>query len=356
LPPPVRVGLITTWNARCGIAEYSRYLAAALAGYGVNVTVLASFPVRVPEGAIDGKGVWRFFYTGWHQERGVDLELALRVTREHNLDLLHLQYQNYLYPPPFLDSLSRLAEAGPLVVTFHDPCVPPDFPRHLFRAGIYLNPECRNLGGKAGRLTRVIPIGVHRWPDESPEMARRALGLPAGPMFCSFGLGRTRYDLVWQVISRLSRRFRDLRYLVVGSPEELPMLSPKAAGEGEILIPLPGFPPVDTLYRLIHASRGCILYYPEFGVDGVSSAAARIGLGSRRPLILTDVKLTRDLPAALKLPFDDLAALEERLARILEDPAYVAGLLAVQEQVARRHSWEEIARQHVELYREVLGG
>ena len=93
---PIRIGLITTWNARCGIAEYSRYLATALAGQGVGVAVLASYPVRVPGGAVDGKEVWRFFFTGWHQERGVDLELALRVTREQKLDLLHLQYQNYL--------------------------------------------------------------------------------------------------------------------------------------------------------------------------------------------------------------------------------------------------------------------
>jgi hypothetical protein len=42
----LRIAMITTWNTRCCISEYSRRLTEALADLGHNITILASYPVK----------------------------------------------------------------------------------------------------------------------------------------------------------------------------------------------------------------------------------------------------------------------------------------------------------------------
>ncbi len=350
----LRIGLITTWNTVCGISEYSRALAAQLRRRGNEVFVLANHPVNPAPGALDGPDVVRFFYTGWHQERGVDLDRALHHVLAARLDVIHLQYQNFIYPGEFLEALKTLAGAAKLVVTFHDVGVPPEFPRNLVERAIVHSPVTARLISWPGAT--VIPMGIHNIPAPPGDAVRRKLGIGARHVFCSVGLGRTDYGTVLQAIKGLLPNFPDLLYLVPGPEQYAAAVNTRASemGIGDRVRTVGGFMPIGTLFQYLHASDAAIFYFPETGVEGVSSSSCRLGIAARRPVVISDVGWTRDLPPKLKIPYGSVDALRDRLVRILIDDGFRNSLMREGEALIQLYSWERTALRHEEVYRSVL--
>jgi glycosyltransferase involved in cell wall biosynthesis len=352
----LRIAMITTWNTRCGIAEYSRSLTEALTRLGHGTDILASYPVRpVPENN-DRPEVQRWFYTGWHQERGVDLAKALQVLQKRESQIIHLQYQNFIYAPPFLSALHSLAQVAPLVVTFHDPLLPPGFPHADCKAGIFHTDKTAALIGWNKRK-KVIPIGIYNWPDENREAARQRLHISSRHVLCSLGLGRTDHGSVLQAMQGLHDRYPDLLYVIIAPPDLHNSTYKRAVdlGLGENIRYLNHFPPNEEIVNYLHAADLTVFYYGEFGIPGVCSAASRLGIAGRRPVILSDVKLMQDLPDPLKIPYGSIPALQARIMELFENPGAVSAALQIQEQLISQYDWDLTAAAHVQLYREVLG-
>lgn len=349
---PLRIGLITTWNTRCGIAEYSRALAGALQACGHTVVILANYPVNPVPG--DEGGVYRFFYTGWHQERGVDADLVVRAVTGHALDVVHIQYQNFIYPSDVLPVFRRLATYAPLVATLHDAGVPGEFPRdRVARAIVHQAATARML---CWPEAVIIPHGVHDVPAPPLHEVRQRLGITSGHVLCSHGFGRTDYRIVLQAVRDLVPRYPDLLYVVLGPEGYVEAVRPAAQDlgvEGHVRL-VGGFLPLRSLFDWMHAADMTVFYYPEAGVEGVSSSACRRGIAARRPAILTDVGWTRDLPNELKVPCGDIGALRERIVRIFEDAAFREALLARQEWLIRETGWARTAERHEQVYRQVI--
>ncbi len=356
---PLRIGFLTTWNERCGVSEYTRALAGALRARGHAVAVLANHPAHpVPwAGAAGGeRGVHRFFYTGWHRERGADAGLALRVVEELRLDLIHLQYQNFIYPADVLPVIGFLAERVPLVATFHDAGVPPEFPRQrVARAIVHSLVTARMLAWPGAA---VIPIGIHEVPAPPVEEARRRLGVAARPVLCSLGLGRTDYRSVLRAVRDLGPRYPGLLWAVLGPDayvEAVRQAAREMGVEGRVRT-LGGFHPLPVLFDWLHAADLSIFYFPETGVEGVSSSSVRLGIAARRPVVASDVGWLRDLPAELKVPYGDVDALRDRLLRLLEDPGCRRRVLACQEELLRDQGWSRAAARHEEVYLRAVAG
>lgn len=316
--------------------------------------ILANHPVNPVPGGVDEGAVYRFFYTGWHQERGTDADLAGRAVTGHALDVVHLQYQNFIYPSEFLPVLHRLARYAPLVATFHDAGVPGEFPRELMARAIVHSPVTARLLGWQGAV--VIPIGIHDVRSPSRADVRRRLGVSSQHVLCSLGLGRTDYRLVLQVVRELAPRYTDILYVVLG-PEGYAEAVRQAAGEMGVeghVQAVGGFLPLAQIFDWMHAADMTVFHFPEAGVEGVSSSSCRLGIASRRPAILSDVGWTRDLPGELKVPCGDPGALRERVVRIFEDAPFRDGLLFLQERLIREDNWARTAERHEQVYRQVI--
>lgn len=359
------MGLITTWNTQCGIGEYSRFLAAALAEKGVTPVILGNYPVRPVRWGSDGEKVYRFFYTGWHDKRGVDAHLLFQSIEREQLEILHLQYETFLYPPPFLSVLRRAAQRLPVVVTFHGPDVPADFPCQEVACAIVHTPlNAAIIGDRNWRRVEVIPMG---FPDRAlmpVEAARERLrrrirdgklGLGSKRVLCSFG-DRTKYEAVFPVVEELLEVYPDLIYIIVTKPERAQRLqeSIRNSALDEHVWLFGEYLPVEELFTFLYAADVLLLYYPEFGAPGVASSAARLAIAARRPVILTAVELTRDLPAPLKIPFGDLDVLKRRIIDLFEDDNRRRDLLSLQNVLVARFSWEVTAQKHLAIYRQSL--
>jgi hypothetical protein len=294
---PLRVGLLSTWNTRCGIAEYARHLAAALRRQGgTEVTVFGSR--NFGERAVAPYEEWAtpvFDVQIWHPEHSFDLDVEAILERD--LDVLHVQYSNLFYDRGRLVELLRRFR-GVTALTYHDKGGVLAFPHELPDL-LYAHREDVGVGPR-----RMIPQGI--------DLRR--------PVVKTFGLGRSRLDVIAVVCERdgwdLQHSFGEDRWL-----------------ESE------------ELFVWLRDCDAIVLWYDEEPRSG-GSAGAPLAIGTRRPVFVNDTEWFRDLPERtsnlrkLHTPEE----LRDALRELFANP-YAEG-----------RTWDRVADTLLTDYREVLQG
>ena len=243
-----RVGLLTSWNTRCGIAEYSRHLAHALRRQpDVEVTVLGSR--NHGDRAVREYEDWAipvFDVQEWHprMDYGLDIEAVLAQP----LDVLHIQYSNlFFHRTPLVRLMRRFP--GVLALTYHDKVVPPNTFPYALADLLYTHREDVGVGPR-----KLIPQGVE----------------VRAPVVKTFGLGKSRGDVIARVCERNGWDFQS------------------SFGEQRWL-------DAEELREWLRDSDAVVLWYDEDLTAG-ASAAAPLALGTRRPVFVNDTQWFRDVP------------------------------------------------------------
>ncbi len=281
---PMRIGIVSTWNTRCGIAEYSRHLVDALRRQGdVEVTVLGSR--NFGERAVAPLEDWvepAFDVQVWHPKHS--FELDVEAIMEHELDVLHIQYSNLFYDRGRLIELLRRFP-GVTALTYHDKAVGLGFPYHLLDL-LYAHREDVGTGPR-----RLIPQGI--------DLRR--------PVVKTFGLGKSRLDIIAAVCERNGWDFQH------------------SFGEDRWL-------ESEELFVWLRDCDAIVLWYDDDHRSG-GSAGAPLAIGTRRPVFVNDTEWFRDLPERtanlrkLHTPEELELALREALA----DP------------YAEKRTWDRVA-------------
>lgn len=301
----MKIGMLTTWNTQCGIAEYSRTLAEAfVARQDVDLTILGSR--NYAERALDQPAVCYlerpvFDVELWNREghRELDVEWILGW----GFDVLHVQYENVLYNR---ERLHQLMEefAGPIFVTWHDNAIPPDLRWHEFDHGFSHRAD---VGPGDPEL---IPFPARK----PPQIVR------------TFGLGRTREDVIRPICEHNGWVFENAA-------------TSEAALGGQAWLSW------QELHAWLRGADAIVLWYGDNGMAGCSQGV-RTALATRRPLIVNDVTWFSELPqqsgSFYKLP-DDPGVLEETLRAVL------APNLLLEEASVHR-----VVEMHVQRYQEAL--
>lgn len=117
-PPPPSIGWISTWDVRCGIAEYSRHLVEGVVATGIAgpVIVLNDHRPSAGRGSIPGVAV----RSCWNLGSMDDAELV-RTVAEIDPDILVIQHQPGLVPWAGLANLVQTGclRARPVIVVLH---------------------------------------------------------------------------------------------------------------------------------------------------------------------------------------------------------------------------------------------
>jgi hypothetical protein len=269
----MHIGLLSTWNTRCGIAEYSRHLVDALHRQGdVEVTVLSSR--NFGERAVAPYEEWAsptFDVQIWHPQHRFELDVELIL--QLDLDVLHVQYSNLFYDRGRLIELLRQFP-GVTALTYHDKggalLFPYDLPDLL-----YAHRDDVGVGPR-----RLIPQGI--------DLRR--------PVIKTFGLGKSRLDIIAEVCARNDWDFQH------------------SFGEDRWL-------ESEELFAWLRDSDAIVLWYDEDHRSG-GSAGAPLAIGTRRPVFVNDTEWFRDLPERtsnlrkLHTPEE----LELALLEVLSDP------------------------------------
>jgi glycosyltransferase involved in cell wall biosynthesis len=372
-----------------GIGDYTARLAASLRGAGIQVGILTAGGTPVP-GEV---GVARSI-PGWGLRGLPAIARAIRAARP---DLIHIQYQAGAFAGRggiiLLARWLRLRRRIPVVVTFHDRCVPYLFPKAGLVRAVALNDLARsavatiatngddwatfNADKSIAQHLHLIPIGsniVALEPAQSGDgrsATRAALGVaPQTTVIAYFGLisASKGLDLLLDAVARAADQLADFRLLLIGGTASA--TDREAFGESgdlagalrarglEQLTTITGALPAAAVAAHLAAAdvvilpyrdgaswrRGSLLAALAAGVPTITTVPQRgYDAGGRLP------SLDDGLHAAL-VPANDPAALAAALVRLASDPAARARLATGGRAVAQHFSWATIAAAHRELY------
>jgi hypothetical protein len=289
----LRVGFLTTWNTRCGIAEYSRSLIAAMRRRGdVEITVFGSR--NTPDRSVRAYEEWAtpvFDVQVWNP--GHTYELDVDEVLSHDLDVLHIQYSTLFYNRrKLIDLMTRFP--GVLALTYHDKVVGRRTFPYTIPDLLYAHREDVGIGERT-----LIPQGI----DVRP------------PVIKTFGLGKADVEVIERICERNGFSFE------------------KSFGEDRWL-------EYEELYAWLRDCDALVLWYADDPTSG-GSAAAPLAISTRRPVFVNDTEWFRDLPkrtTTLRKVRDE-AELEQGLRELLVDP------------YAEERSWDRVAQTLVDDYR-----
>jgi glycosyltransferase involved in cell wall biosynthesis len=355
---------------------YDRALAAALARAGAEVELLTSRFLHGQAPPADGYRVDERFYRR-SAARGLDAPARLpfkaaehvpdmlRLRRSLDADVVHYQWLTI----PALDA-RLLPPRRPRVLTAHY-ILPPDPSRRQVRSArrVFgaMDAMVTHSEHSAARLrdevgldpakVRVIPHGAFDYltklPDEKPLPAE--LEGAEGPVILSFGLLRP-YKGIENLIEAYGRIAKDsgAELWIVGNPrmdiEPLRRRAAEAGGRVRIVSRFVDEAEIPAIFR-----RAALVVLPY--LDAEHSGVLYTGLAFGKPLLLSAVGGFPEVAAtgaARLVPPGDTDALAAELAELVSDEAARGELAAAATRAAAGpFSWDESARLHLDLYREL---
>ncbi|MGQ3674130.1 glycosyltransferase [Xanthobacter sp. TB0139] len=350
-----KIGWVSTWNTRCGIATYSEALTR-----DIPPERLALFANRnaVLEGP-DAPNVHRCWTLGWVAD---DLEELYAALRAEKVEALVLQFNLSFFP---LEALCRLVErvekdGVPVFLCFHSTM---DVERPVEAGGGWLRlgegrqslaRATRILVHSASDLNRLKAIGlvenVTLLPHGLPEpfagdrgQMRHALGLEGRTVLATFGFLLPHKGLreIILAVKRMRVSRPDLHLLMLNalypadvSRAELAACQALVKAEGLedcVTIVSDFLEDEDIMARL---SAADVIVYPYQNTQESASGAVRLGLASGTPVACTPLPIFEDVaPITRTLPGispDELAA---GLSDMLADREALA------EQAERQAQW-----------------
>lgn len=356
---------------------YDRALAAALARAGADVELLTTRFLYGPVPPADGYRVEERFYRR-SATRGLDARARLpfkaaehvpdmlRLRRALDADVVHYQWLTM----PALD-VHLLPPRRPRVLTAHY-ILPPQPTRQQLRSArrvfAAMDAVVAHSKHSAARLrdevgldpakVRVIPHGAFDYLTKLPEEKPLPPELEGaeGPVILSFGLLRP-YKGIENLIEAYGRIARDsaAELWIVGNPrmdvEPLRRQAAEAGGRVRFVTRFVDEAEIPAIFR-----RADLVVLPY--LDAEHSGVLYTGLAFGKPLVLSAVggfPEVAEAGAARLVPPGDKDVLATVLADLVADEPTRAELAAAATRAADgTFSWDESARLHLDLYRELI--
>jgi glycosyltransferase involved in cell wall biosynthesis len=358
-PPPgqVRIGWVSTWAVRCGIAGYSRHLLEAMPD-GADLTLFADTRTDPEEPDPPHMRVERAWRLG-DFESVPHLATAIAASDPH---VLMIQHQPALLPWTALAELltNRVLVERIVVVTLHNTL-------HLMD----VDAEERDAALAAlGRIARVV---VHTVADlnflKDHGLVATATLLPHGAVSPRIGAPPRALEKTDEIVlgcygfflplkgigalieaaALLRRDWPGLRLRLVnadyGTPDSAAEIAACRASAEALGVPVEWrteFLPADSSLDLLGGCDVVALPYP--GSREASSAALRTALGAGGVVAVTPIPLFDEAAdAVVRLPGIDAASIADGLGRLFAD----ADLRARTQQAAaiwlRDRAWPDVA-------------
>lgn len=358
----LKLGWISTFNSRCGIATYSGFLAEAVASDAVEITILANH--ELPVGP-DPDYVVRC----WYNRDRPDLSQVLEQIDERDLEAVVIQFNYAFYD---LDALAwlvgQLKDRGIIVVV-------------MFHAtgDVVENGAVRfSLRSIAPALARCDRLLVHSLNDlnRMKEMGfvENAMLFPHGAIYreerpvadVRRRLQLDRYDTIVGMYgfllpnkgivetiaalpAILAERPNTLLLLVNAlypnpvsdqTLERCHELIRELKLERQVVI-ITDYLEHDESLSLLEAAD--VLVFPYQHSNESASGAVKVGLAANRPVLCSPLSIFSDLDGVTEaLPGIESAAIARGVLDLLNDPGRAAAMLERQRAWLRTHDWKNL--------------
>jgi glycosyltransferase involved in cell wall biosynthesis len=367
--PVVRTGMVTTWNTRCGVAEYSRHLVESAPLERVSWTVLAPAdprPIRQDETNV---------VRCWEQD---DPESLLSVAAEagrRGLEVVHLHLHLTMFGRAHVKLVDRLqAEGRRVFITLHS--TRGAHPDAAFRAALG-RVDRLLVHGEADRLlladfglrgnVAVLPQGCIRNPFTAGDGERApSPGVRHGPVIATFGFLREHKGVIELIaaLARIRRRHPQAVLLALTSHydeaaslayEEYCRRAARDLGLERAVRLVTDFLEPHQILEGLHGADVVALAYHRT-IDS-SSAAVRMALASGRPVVVTRQPVFADVSREVHgVDRPTPRALARGILDVLEDPELARSLVERAASRVSRDDWASIAAVYARMVQAAVSG
>jgi glycosyltransferase involved in cell wall biosynthesis len=366
------MALMSTWDMRCGIAEYSRYLAKALEEHHVDIHIIANTRSDW-QSARSLLDISRNINELWiydHQQgqnSSVNIDEILRFLKKEKISKLNIQYHpGFFSGEILLDLAAKCIQADVHVsITFHNAKEPDhEILKELVNIGVNLivhNYEEKLQLLDAGICAvHHITQGILEEDDEDVNSARLAMQISGRPVIGSFGFLRTHKGILEliEAVGILRVTYPDIFLLALNAlypsrdSEECFLkckLKIQELGMEDNILLITDFIDVKQIMRYLHATDVIVLPYHS-STEGTSATAA-VGLAARRPLIVSKSHIFDDIrDLCYRVDEIEPAVLAQNIKKLLANSALQKTMKKRILIHAERNSWKNVAKRYIEVF------
>lgn len=381
----MKVTFVSRWGVQCGIATYTDQLAMSIlqSGSDVSIECAAEQLKGIPEIPVQCRIPFNRCWKGDAQLYGGLVEFL----RNSKPDIVHIQHEFGLMDSAkgMLELLPQLRSLGiPVVVTCHT-VMPPPSPKGWFFMNclsqvakvVVHNEETRDALIEWKIRPKQIAVIPHGTPEDCKVVekveARRQLFLPEDLrviIAVSLGFiteGKMQHQAIEAVVGLVHEGLLDPQsflYVIVGQPGQntpeniaycrrLHSILDKNRSWNYIRI-FPRFIPVKELPVWYGASDFVITgsHQTFFSVSGRSHQE----MAFRMPSISSNARLLSDLSEYRSMKYDSMEELRAHILRLAKDWTLRETLSRRCGEFAEETSWTNVARKHLQLYKELKEG
>ncbi len=363
--PCINVGWITTWNIRCGIAEYSRMFLHPLIEEKINDKI--SITIMAPENDCieheDEEYVMRC-WKRYHESVADVSEVAI----SKGLDVVVIQFHFAFFPLPSLERLiKKLRSRGIRIYIFMHAVE--DLPNGISLSSIKPGLKaadrifCHSVNDlnifKRWGLVDNVTLFPHGVPDFTPDKE------PEPDLIAFFG-----FLMPHKGISQLLNAFKKLIdegenirlllsssiYPAIGSWDEMHKTAAliEKLGIKHLVEWHREFQPLEKCLSMLSRAKLIVLPYQYSGES--SSAAVRTALASHRPVLCTPLSIFDDVRDVVHYTHGtDSAGIASGLQPLLNNPAALSSKQKVQERWLEAHSWRRLNKRFFNIVESEYG-
>jgi len=316
-----RIGVFSTWNVNCGIAEHSGYLSDALVAAGADVVVLGNSLAGHPQLGYQADmahsvvHVWNWDNRTWSTS-GFESDVFESVVATAAFDALIVQHHTGFMPAEAYLRLVRMATSfgvAPLLEMHDSRGASVEELSELVRAGARL---LLHGPGELERLPEALREHARLWPlpvRVARLTAEKSYAIPDGrpPVIAGFGFLRRYKGLLTtvRVIAALRTRFPGISYrghhAVYPSDDSAGYLDEclreaDRLGVRELIRISTDFAPMDAVMRDMREADVIVL--PYMPSEEGASAAANAALASGTPVVASQSRIFDSVRGLLLTP------------------------------------------------------
>jgi glycosyltransferase involved in cell wall biosynthesis len=313
--PSPKIGWITTWNTKCGIASYSANL---LHNMPVNVSILAAHTDLLI--GHDNENVARCWTKDEYIDKKDDLSELTRTIEERGIDTLVIQFNYGFFDFQNLNAflIKHLNAGRIIIVVFHSTTDPESQPQRKLEKILPALRRCqRLLVHSINDLNQLKSIGLvdnvtifpHGVMDYTLMMT---VGNKQTKLIASYGFFLPHKGLLELIdaFALMRQLGENVKLLMVNAEYPIPISAALIEQARLQLEQLKISEHVDLVTEYLPdqksldlISKADLIVFPYQQTGESSSAAVRYGLATGRPVAVTPLSIFDDVsPAVLKLP------------------------------------------------------
>lgn len=360
----LRLGMVTSWNVKCGIAEYSKYLIEKLPD--LRITIFANHDNLLVEA--DGLNVIRC----WDSPLDRYDSLYEEITRK-KIDVVHFQFNFGLFGLSNLIRLkNKLQKSGiKVLITFHG------------TQDVKIGSENIKLRNYSKDLQTFDKIIVHTEADRkrleyidvkenvviipqgmknihtAPKYKEEGQGFKNFPIIATFGFCLPHKGIFEsiQAISLLKKEYNDILFLILSAL--YPVNESHAYFErcqkeiqnldlSKNILFFPNFFDEDRIFELLQTADILVMPYTETRES--SSAAVKFTFAAMKPVITTDLSIFSEYKEEVyKIPECNSEEIANGIKSLLNDSNLYEKFVEKIGERVMQENWEAVAKKYCEM-------